>query len=111
MRAHTEKARAVRMVEIVDALISDSGQQFTIDDLIERFGSSPKRVEKLCNQAVNNGHFRVGRNIAGHRVYWATTAAERERDRHKPTGDLVGYEAYLRSHWHLAECVSWERRA
>lgn len=107
------KARAVRMVEIVDALTTAAGQQFTIDDLVHRFGSSPKRIEKLCDKAVNNVHLRTGRNVAGHRVYWGITAAERERVERfgNPTGDLVGYEAYLYSHWHLAECVSWERRA
>jgi hypothetical protein len=107
------RARAVRMVEIVDALSHDAGQQFTIDDLVHRFKGAPKRIEKLCNKAVDNCNLRTGRNVAGHRVYWGITAAERERVERfgNPTGDLVGYEAYVRSHWLVAECVSWERRA
>ncbi len=111
MRANTEKPRAVRMVELVHEMNLYAGEQFTIDDLVHLFKSTPKRIEKMCNKAVDNFQLRTGRNTAGHRVYWAMTATERDRS-HRfgiPDGELSGYTAYLHSHWRVAEGAPWGR--
>lgn len=107
MRAPAEKPRAVRMVQLVHDLTLRAGEQFTIDDLVHLFKSTPARLERLCNKAVDNFQLRTGRNTAGHRVYWAMTPAERDRSHRYgiPDGDLTGYTDYLYSKWRLCEGV------
>lgn len=111
MRAETEKPRAVRMVELVHELTLHAGEQFTVDDLVHLFKTTAKRVEKLCAKAVDTFQLRTGRNTAGHRVYWAMTAAERDRSHRYgiPDGDLTGYTEYLFSKWRLCEGAPWSR--
>lgn len=104
-----EKPRAVRMVQLVHELNLYAGEQFTIDDLVHIFKTTAKRIEKLCTKAVDNFQLRTGRNTAGHRVYWAMSASEREMVRRTPTGDMIGYTEYLHSHWRVAEGAPWGR--
>lgn len=106
------KARPVKMLEVVDALMARAGEQFTLDDLLHRFGSTAKKVGNLAEKAANSALLRKGRNVAGHVVYWAPTAAEQSLARREAahTGRMRGYEDYLHSHWRLAESVQWERR-
>ena len=108
-----EKQRAVKMLEVVDALMALPGEQFTIDDLIHRFGSTEKKITKLAEKAANGALIRKGRNTAGHVVYWALTAAERDRYERfsAPTGELKGeYTEYLYSHGKTALAGGWQRR-
>ncbi|SOY56830.1 hypothetical protein [Cupriavidus taiwanensis] len=106
------KARPVKMLEVVDALMARAGEQFTVDDLLHRFGSTAKKLGNLVDKAANSALLRKGRNVAGHVVYWAPTVAEQELARLTAayTGTMRGYEDYLHSHWRLAESVQWERR-
>lgn len=106
------KARPVKMLEVVDALMARAGEQFTVDDLLHRFGSTEKKLGNLADKAANSALLRKGRNVAGHVVYWAPTTSEQELVRHQiaGSGHIKGYEAYLHSHWRLAESVQWERR-
>lgn len=105
-----DKARPVKMIEVVDALMARAGEQFTLPTLLQRFGSTTKRLNSLLDKAVNGAFIRKGRDIAGDVVYWAPTISEREVERNRHKGDIKGYEAYLHSHWKRAESVSWERR-
>ncbi|WP_454751669.1 hypothetical protein [Cupriavidus necator] len=106
------KARPVKMLEVVDALMARAGEQFTIDDLLERFGSTEKKLSNLIDKAVGSALLRKGRNVAGHVVFWAPTTTEQVLARRQTSGsgDLKGYEDYLHSHWRMAEGVQWERR-
>lgn len=107
-----KKARPVKMLEVVDALMARAGEQFTVDDLLHRFGSTAKKMGNLVDKAANSALLRKGRNVAGHVVYWAPTTTEQEIARRHTAGagDIKGYEAYLHSHRRLAESVQWERR-
>lgn len=104
------KARPVKLIEVVDALMARAGEQFTVDTLLQRFGSTTKKLSTLLDKAVNGAFLRKGRDIAGDVVYWAPTISEREVERNRHKSDMKGYEAYLHSHWRLAESVQWERR-
>ena len=109
----TEKSRPVKMLEVVDALMTTPGEQFTVDDLLHRFGSTTKKITKLADRAAEGALIRKGRSTIGHVVYWAQTAAERERAAKyaAPTGYLTGeYTRYLHSHWHTALSGGWGRR-
>lgn len=109
--AIAEKARRVRQIEIVDALIAHAGEQFTIDSLVERFGSTAKKLTKVADRAAESALIRKGRDIAGAVVYWAPTRSEREIERHRHKGGIKGYEAYLFSHWQRAEAAPFARYA
>jgi hypothetical protein len=100
------------MIEIVDALTSAPGMQFTVDDLLMRFGSTPRNIIKMAERAAEGALIRKGRDVAGGAVYWAQTSEERDRYRRfgADSGDLIHYDAYLHSHWDLAEAVQWVRR-
>ena len=109
--AKAERARAVRQIEIVDALIASAGQQFTLDEMVVRFGSTADKLAKIANRAAESALIRKGRDIAGAVVYWAPTLSEREVERTRHKGDIRGYEAYLYSHWHRAEGAPFARYA
>lgn len=109
--AVAEKARRVRQIEIVDALIAHAGQQVTLDELVERFGSTAKKLAKIADRAAESALIRKGRDIAGAVVYWAPTLSEREVERHRHRGDMKGYEDYLFSHWKRAEGAPFLRYA
>lgn len=109
--AKADRARAVRQIEIVDALVSHAGQQFTLAALVERFGSTPEKLGKIANRAAESALLRKGRDIAGEIVYWAPTISEREVERNRHKGGIKGYETYLFSQWRIAEEAPFARYA
>lgn len=109
--AKADRARAVRQIEIVDALVSSAGEQFTLTQLVERFGSTGDKLAKIANRAAESALIRKGRDIAGEIVYWAPTLSEREVERNRHKGDMRGYEEYLFSHWRRAEGAPFARYA
>ncbi|MEN7527002.1 hypothetical protein [Cupriavidus sp. DL-D2] len=109
--AKADRARAVRQIEIVDALIASAGEQFTLAQLVGRFGSTADKLTKIANRAAESALIRKGRDIAGEIVYWAPTVSEKEVERNRHKGDIRGYEAYLFSHWHRAEGAPFARYA
>jgi hypothetical protein len=109
--AKADRARTVRQIEIVDALVSNAGEQFTLDALVARFGSTPEKLGKIANRAAESALLRKGRDIAGEIVYWAPTISEREVERNRHKGGIKGYEAYLFSHWRIAEEAPFARYA
>lgn len=109
--AKAERARAVRQIEIVDALISSAGEQFTLAQLVARFGSTTDKLSKIANRATESALIRKGRDVAGEIVYWAPTLSEKEVERNRHRGDIRGYEAYLYSHWRRAEGAPFARYA
>ncbi|AZG14955.1 MULTISPECIES: hypothetical protein [Cupriavidus] len=109
--AKADRARTVRQIEIVDALVSHAGQQFTLADLVARFGSTPEKLAKIANRASESALLRKGRDVAGDVVYWAPTISEQEVERNRHKGDMRGYEAYVFSHWRIAEEAPFARYA
>lgn len=109
--AKADRARTVRQIEIVDALLAQAGEQFTLPQLVSRFGSTTDKLAKVINRAAESALIRKGRDIAGEIVYWAPTVSEREVERNRHKGDIRGYEAYVFSHWRIAEEAPFARYA